>query len=98
MPSDLFVMICFSLSLVLVIFMGFIRAATGLPFIYTFMAVSGLPISLMCLGLATRGWLLFYFYPWKIRSVAGKSVYVDMESSPDKFEGRIRCWKRRSQK
>lgn len=50
----------------------------GLPVIYFFMAVSFFPLVLMVLGLMTRGYLVYYFYPRKIRKATSKDVYVDM--------------------
>lgn len=93
-PSDLLVIACLLLAVILAFCMEFVKGVTGLSFIYTFMAFAGLPVSLMCLGLATRGWLVFYFYPMKIRLSTGKIVYVDMENVPERFKERIRLWKK----
>jgi len=54
----------------------------GIPFIHIFLAVFAIPLNLIFLGLATRGWLVFYFYPMKIRRQTNKPVYVDMSSAP----------------
>lgn len=54
----------------------------GLPFIHIFLAVFATPLNLMFLGLTTRGWLVFYFYPMKIKRQTNKPVYVDMSSQP----------------
>ena len=54
----------------------------GIPFIHIFLAAFSTPLNLMFLGLATRGWLIFYFYPMKIKSKTNKPVYIDMSSHP----------------
>lgn len=56
----------------------------AIPFIHIFLAIFSIPLSLMFLGLATRGWLVFYFYPMKIKSETNKPVYIDMSSRPAK--------------
>lgn len=50
----------------------------GIPFIHIFLTVAGLPITLMSAGLAVRGYLIFYYYPWKLKRSTGKDVYVLM--------------------
>lgn len=52
----------------------------GVPFIHIFLAVSATPLNLMFLGLTTKGWLVFYFYPNKIIRKTNKPVYVDISS------------------
>lgn len=56
----------------------------GVPFIHIFLAVFATPLNLMFLGLATKGWLVFYFYPAKIKKTTNKPVYVDISSRPPK--------------
>lgn len=56
----------------------------GVPFIHVFLAIFATPLNLMFLGLATRAWLVFYFYPMKIRKKTNKPVYVDISSRPPK--------------
>lgn len=56
----------------------------GVPFIHIFLAIFGTPINMMFLGLATKGWLVFYFYPTKIKIKTNKTVYVDISSRPPK--------------
>lgn len=55
-----------------------IKDIIGLPFPHIFLGVFSLPITMMCLGYATRGWLGYYYYPNKIERETGKRVYVDM--------------------
>jgi hypothetical protein len=57
----------------------------GIPFIHIFLAVFATPINLLFLGLCTRGWLIFYFYPKKIKNETNKIVYVDILSRAPKL-------------
>jgi hypothetical protein len=54
----------------------------GLPFPHLFLAIIGFPLVLMCAALTTRGCLVFYYYPQKIKAETGKDVYVDMVRKP----------------
>jgi hypothetical protein len=56
----------------------------GIPFIHIFLAVFATPLNLMFLGLSMQGWLVFYFYPMKIKNATNKPVYVDISSQPPK--------------
>lgn len=91
-PNYLFVT-CLLLPIIFGVGMKHVREITGFPYIYTLLSISALPISVMCFGLATRGWLIFYCYPKKIRLATGKNVYVDMHSVPKDFKKKIRRWK-----
>lgn len=95
LPPDYVFVACLLLPAIFSLGMGYVREVTGLPYIYTLMSISALPISVMCFGFATRGWLIFYFYPNKIRLSTGKKVYVDMYSVPKDFKGKVRQWKRK---
>jgi hypothetical protein len=53
-------------------------SVTGIPVIHIFMAISFSPIVLLSLGLMTRGYLIYYHYPRKIKRKTGKEVYIDM--------------------
>ena len=57
---------------------------TGVPFIHIFLVIFATPLNMMFLGLATKGWLVFYFYPTKIKIKTNKAVYVDISSRPPK--------------
>lgn len=57
----------------------------GLPFIHIFLAVGATPLNLLFLGISTRMWLIYYFYPMKIRKETNKPVYIDMSSHPTKL-------------
>lgn len=61
---------------------GAISAFFGVPFFHIFLLVCNLPTSVMCVGLAVRGGLIFYVYPGRIERATGKRVYVDMCSKP----------------
>lgn len=56
----------------------------GIPFIHIFLAIGTTPLNLMFLGLSTRMWLIYYFYPMKIRKEKNKPVYVDISSQPQR--------------
>lgn len=63
---------------------------TGLPFTHIFLSIC-LPLSLMIAGVTTRGYLIYFYYPWLIKRKTGKNVYIDMGSRPmhlDKLKGR----------
>jgi MFS family permease len=79
-PSAIYVIISFFLALMLIPFMADVRNIVGAPFPLIFVSVMFIPINLMCLGLATRGFLIYYYYPRKIKLETGKDVYVDMVS------------------
>jgi hypothetical protein len=66
-------------------FATFLSKFIGVPFIHIFLAIFSTPLNLMFLGLATKGWLVFYFYPMKIKRERNKSVYVDISSQPPKY-------------
>ena len=55
-----------------------------LPFIHIFLAIASTPLNLMFLGLSTKIWLVYYFYPMKIKKETNKPVYVDISSHPSK--------------
>ena len=54
----------------------------GLPFMHIFLAVAATPLNFMFLGLSTKMWLVYYYYPMKIHNETKKRVYVDMSSPP----------------
>jgi hypothetical protein len=56
----------------------------GLPFTHIFLAIAAAPLTLMFLGLSTKMWLVYYFYPSKIMRETHKPVYVDISSQPCK--------------
>lgn len=74
-----------------------ISAFLGAPFMNLFMAILFFPFVLLSLGIATRGYLIFYRYPGEIRRRSGKAIYVDMvsrtvhqsKSSADNKENRM---------
>jgi uncharacterized membrane protein YesL len=87
-PSKYFVLSGF-LAFSLTPFATSLSQLIGLPFIHIFLAVFATPLNMMFLGLTTRGWLVFYFYPMKIKREINKPVYVDMSSQPPKFLNHI---------
>lgn len=77
-PSAVVVLIPFISAFLLVPFSQTVKVLVGLPFALSFLAIGSLPVTLMILGLTTRGILIFYFFPWKIKKQTGKIVYVDL--------------------
>lgn len=77
-PNSRFFACALVLALLMALNANAITRLTGLPFIHSFLTVFAFPISLMGLGLATRGWLIYYHYPMLIRRETGKPVYVDL--------------------
>lgn len=76
------VFVCFAvLALLSTPFAQQLRSLAGIPFIHIFLTILGLPIILMCLGLAVRGYLIFYYYPWRLKQLTGKEVYVLMATT-----------------
>ena len=61
-----------------------LSSSFGIPFIHIFLAIGTMPLNLMFLGLSTRMWLIYYFYPMKIRKETNKPVYVDISSQPQR--------------
>jgi hypothetical protein len=57
----------------------------GIPFPHIFLAVFATPLNLMFLGLCTKGWLAFYFYPMKIKRETNKPVFIDISSKPPNY-------------
>lgn len=92
-PPDLFFAVPMVIALSMSFAIEFVREVVGLSFVHIFMAIAGLPISLMCFGIAAKAVLVFYYYPMKIRSRTGKRVYVDMNTFPDNLSGTMRKWK-----
>jgi hypothetical protein len=82
LPRDRYFVLFIVAALSTTPMMRSVTESVGLPFIHVFFLIGTLPISLMGLGFATRGLLVFYCYPRKIRKTTGKRVYVDMGSKP----------------
>jgi hypothetical protein len=55
-----------------------IKLSAGVAFIHVFLTVAMVPIVLMCFGLAVRGYLIYYYYPWRIKNETGKDIFVIM--------------------
>ena len=71
------------IAFLLVLFIGPVTQFVGVPFPHIFLAIGGISIPLLCLGLAVRSFLIFYYFPWKLKRATGKNVYVDMATGPD---------------
>ena len=85
-PSTLLLLLPMVIAFLLVPFMSSVTRFVGVPFTHVFLTIAGIPIVLLCLGGATRGYLIFYYYPWKIKRATGKNVYVDMASWPSDLD------------
>lgn len=81
-PSSKYFVLSLLAAFSLVPFASSVSRFVGVPFFHVFMAVCALPMNLMFLGMATKGWLVYYFYPMKIKRETNKPVYVDISSQP----------------
>lgn len=82
-PTAVMFVVPMAFAFLLVPFMGPVTRFVGVPFTHIFLAIGGISISLLCLGLAMRSLLIFYYFPWKLKRATGKNVYVDMATGPD---------------
>jgi hypothetical protein len=57
----------------------------GLPFTHVVLAIGATPLNMVFLGFSTKMWLVYYYYPMKIRKETGKPIYVDMSTNPGKY-------------
>lgn len=79
-PSD-------SVTLALVGF-PFCIALSLVLFAYWFPSINGeiyitllsAPLCSICLGMIVKAYLIYFYYPWKIKRATGKNVYIDMAS------------------
>jgi hypothetical protein len=89
-PKDRYFLLFLVVSLLITPLKDVVSSTVGLPFMHIFFLISMLPLSLLGIGFATRGWLVFYCYPREIRKSSGKRVYVDMSGTrQDKRENII---------
>jgi hypothetical protein len=77
-PSNFLFLLFIALALSTTPYAVELSRATGVPSIHIFLAISAVPIVLMCLGIAVRGYLVFYYYPWRLKRETRKNVYVVM--------------------
>lgn len=84
-PDNRTFVVFMALAFLMTPFASSLARSLGIPFIHIFLTVAGLPITLMCLGLAVRGYLIFYYYPWQLKRITGKDTYVLM-AIPDRSE------------
>jgi hypothetical protein len=83
-PADKYFIVCGVLAFSLIPFATPASQFIGVPFIHIFLAVLGTPLNLLFLGLGTKSWLAFYFYPMKIKRETNKPVFVDISSKAPK--------------
>jgi hypothetical protein len=81
MPPDWSIAIFMILGFAMIPVMGSVTGFLGVPFLHAFLLIAMVPISCMGVGIAVRGYLLFYLFPAKIKKSTGKKVYVDVAGS-----------------
>jgi hypothetical protein len=85
LPTSYFFVVPIALAFCILPFIRPISEAVGVPFTQILLAIACIPVNLFALGFATKGFLVYYYYPWKIKRQTGKDVYVDMASpSPNR--------------
>lgn len=77
-PSDWLIGVSVGSALLMAVDMHAVAGFIGLPFVHAFLIIAMIPISCIGAGIATRGFLLFYLFPAKIKKITGKTVYVDV--------------------
>jgi hypothetical protein len=82
LPPTLFILATLAAAGASMLFAGDLVAFFGLPYAHIFLALFGVSVDMIGVGLAVRGWLVFYKYPRMLRRQTGKRVYVDMVSKP----------------
>jgi len=87
-PPMPFVLACFVAVVVAMCFGPALARYFGLPFPHLMVACMALPMDMFALGLAVRGWMVFYVYPARLYRETGKRVYVDMATKPPKLRRR----------
>lgn len=86
-PSNAIILFSVGGAFLQVPYFRLIKTFFGLPFPHMFLTIISIPITLTVLGLATRAYLVFYYYPWLIKKATGKEVYVDMVTKSDPLRG-----------
>jgi hypothetical protein len=79
-PSSYLFLVAVVLSFLCIPFAFALSRSAALPFVHILLTVMSLPIILMGTGLVTRAYLIFYYYPWRIKRATAKDVYVDMST------------------
>lgn len=69
-----------ALGFLALIFSGITYRMLGAPAIDGFTLIAFFPVVLLTLGLATRGYLIYYHFPRILKKKTGKHVYIDMSS------------------
>lgn len=81
-PSNALFLVCMTTGVALLLFIKPVTEIIGLPFVHIFLGVAAIPIDMLALGQALRAWLIFYYYPAKMKKITGHRVYVDMGTKP----------------
>lgn len=79
-PRDSAFLLFMGLAFLMIPVMEAARDFIGVPFVHIFLIVAMVPVSWLSIGLAFRVYLIFYYYPDKIKKTTGKDVYVDLGS------------------
>jgi hypothetical protein len=80
LPRDRDFLVFLVLAFLTIPIMDKASAFIGVPFVHVFLIIAMLPVSWMSIGLAFRAYLIFYYYPMRMKKATGKNVYVDLES------------------
>jgi hypothetical protein len=78
LPTNLLIVIPMAFAFLLAPWIRTVQMHVGLPFPHIFLTIASLPIVMMVLGLATKCYLVYYYYPRIINLETGKEVFVDM--------------------
>jgi hypothetical protein len=78
LPRDGYLFAFLGLGIFLFPFINKLNLILGTPSSVTFLIFSAVPIGWLGVGLTYKVYLVFYFYPAKIKNFTGKKVYVDL--------------------
>lgn len=84
-PATSFVLASWAVLFMSMCFASTLTSFFGLPFPHLFAACVALPTDMVALGMAVRGWMVFYVYPARLYRETGKRVYVDTVTKPAKL-------------
>lgn len=81
-PNSKYSLIFFISAFLMVPFASNISNFFGIPFTHIFLAIFFIPLDLMFIGIGTKMYLAYFFYPNKIKRLLKKPVYADLTSKP----------------
>jgi hypothetical protein len=79
-PSGPVVIVFMFFAILTIPYSEYLESTIGLPFTHIFLSIAAVPTDMMAIGLMTRGFLIYYFYPRIIYKDSGKRVFVDLVS------------------